>query len=276
MGDIPTLIIGYAVRAVVLTLLLWAMIKVQRLKYSLPGMVGSAVLAAGLDMIPHYGHYAALPVLYLCIWKVTGASRTPDAIFTVVVAYALMFAVQVLVLTALTPPTPRAHPVEAKVDAAPALVPGKPKPDALPTPAPVPKPVPVPVPVPVPKPALKPVPNPVPLPVPAPPAASVAKPPPAAAPENVEAMTPSLIQGTPVSSPKAAEWLKNVLVKGSTENGDKSMLLISVNNKSYSLMAGEPVLVRMEKGACHMRLIEVSEPWAILEVNGETGYLRIH
>ena len=59
-------------------------------------------------------------------------------------------------------------------------------------------------------------------------------------------MTPSLIQGTPVSSPKAAEWLKNVLVKGSTENGDKSMLLISVNNKSYSLMAGEPVLVRME------------------------------
>ena len=37
-----------------------------------------------------------------------------------------------------------------------------------------------------------------------------------------------------------------------------------------------PVLVRMEKGACHMRLIEVSEPWAILEVNGETGYLRIH
>jgi hypothetical protein len=92
----------------------------------------------------------------------------------------------------------------------------------------------------------------------------------------MEAMTPSLIQGTPVSSPKAAEWLVNVSVKGSTENGDKSMLLISVNNKSYTLMAGEPVLVRMEKGACHMRLIEVSEPWAILEVNGETAYLRIH
>ena len=117
---------------------------------------------------------------------------------------------------------------------------------------------------------------PVPVAAPAPAPAPVTKPPPVPAPESAEAMTPSLIQGTPVSSPEAEEWLKNVSVKGSTENGDKSMLLISVNKKSYTLMAGEPVLVRMEKGACHMRLIEVSEPWAILEVNGETAYLRIH
>ena len=274
MGDIPTLIIGYAVRAVVLTLLLWAMIKVQKLKYSLPGMVGSAVLASGLDMIPHYGHYVALPVLGLCIWKVTGASRTPDALITVVVAYALMFAVQILVLTALTPPNSRQHPVADKVGVEPALVPGKPKQDALPAPTQVSKPVPAPVAVAIPKPVPKSTPTPTPTPVPA--SAPVTKPPPAPAAQSMEAMTPSLIQGTPVSSPKAAEWLVNVSVKGSTENGDKSMLLISVNNKSYTLMAGEPVLVRMEKGACHMRLIEVSEPWAILEVNGETAYLRIH
>lgn len=101
MGDITILIIEYAARTAVLTLCLSVMIKIQQLNFFFPGVLAAAAIASGLDMIPHFGHLLAVPVLYLCIWKVTGASLMPDAIFTVVVSYALMFAVQVLVFTAL-------------------------------------------------------------------------------------------------------------------------------------------------------------------------------
>ena len=106
MGDTPSvdiiaLVISYAARTVLLTLLLWIMVQLQKLNYSFLGLLGSAALASALDTIPYFGHYLAVPVLYLCIWKVTQASLMPDAIFTVVVAYALMFAVNVMLFTAL-------------------------------------------------------------------------------------------------------------------------------------------------------------------------------
>ena len=95
MGDITILIIEYAARTVVLTLLLWLMVKLQKLNYFFLGLLGSAAVACALDTIPYVGHYLAVPVLYLCIWKITQASLMPDAVFTVVVSYALMFAVKV-------------------------------------------------------------------------------------------------------------------------------------------------------------------------------------
>lgn len=87
-------------RTVVLTLLLWIMIKLQQLNYFFMGLLGSAILASGLDMIPYFGHYLAVPILYYCIWKVT-RSTLVDSIFTVVVSYALMFLVKMCVITAL-------------------------------------------------------------------------------------------------------------------------------------------------------------------------------
>ena len=101
MSDLIVLVIDYVARTAVLTLILWIMVKLQKLDYFFPGLLGSAALAAGLDTIPCFGHYIAVPVLYLCVWKVTHASLMPDAVFTVAVSYALMFAVKILLLTEL-------------------------------------------------------------------------------------------------------------------------------------------------------------------------------
>ena len=100
-GEIIILAIDYAARTVVLTLLLCLMVKLQKLDFYFLGLAGSAAVACVLDTIPFAGHYLAVPVLYLCIWKVTGASLMPDAVFTVAVSYALMFLTKVLLFTAL-------------------------------------------------------------------------------------------------------------------------------------------------------------------------------
>src|ERR1039457_439552 len=155
MGDTGILIIEYAARTAVLTLLLCGMVKIQKLNFFFPGLLVSAAIACALDTIPCFGHYLAVPILYLCIWKVTGASLMPDAVFTVVISYALMFAVNVLLFTARGP----AGPVKK-------------------------------------------------------------------------------------NSKPADEILKDVKVKGVTRNGDKSMLLISANKKTYELVTGEQTSVQ--------------------------------
>jgi hypothetical protein len=101
VSETVVLLIEFSAHAVLLTVMLWIMIKLQKLDYNFPGLIGSAVLGGGLDMIPYFGHALAVPVLYFCIWKMTRASLFPDAAFTVVVAYALMFAFNMLVLTGL-------------------------------------------------------------------------------------------------------------------------------------------------------------------------------
>lgn len=135
MGDITILIIEYAARTVVLTLLLCLMVKLQKLNFFFLGLLASAAIACALDTIPYFGHYLAVPVLYLCIWKVTGASLMPDAVFTVVVSYALMFAVNVLLFTALIGDL-RAHTDEGdRAEIPPAVAAAKP---VTPANAPVP------------------------------------------------------------------------------------------------------------------------------------------
>jgi len=101
LPHIVVLAIEFFLHGAILLLLLWIMIKVQGLNYNFLGLLGSAALGSGLDMLPYFGHMLAVPVLYLCIWKVTQSSIFPDAAFTVVVAYALMFAVNVFLLSAL-------------------------------------------------------------------------------------------------------------------------------------------------------------------------------
>jgi len=121
-SQIIGLLIVFFAHAVLLTVALWIMIKVQGLNYNFLGLIGSAALGGGLDMIPYFGHTLAVPALYFCIWKMTRASLFPDAAFTVVVAYALMFAFHVLVLTALMGdlrPDLRPDPAD-KLDGSPA------------------------------------------------------------------------------------------------------------------------------------------------------------
>ena len=100
-SSILILAIEFLMHSTVLLVLLWIMIKLQNLDYNFPGLIGSAALGGGLDMIPHFGHYLAVPVLYLCIWKVTRSSIFPDAAFTVMISYALMFCVNLFILGTL-------------------------------------------------------------------------------------------------------------------------------------------------------------------------------
>ena len=226
MGDIIIMIVEYAARTAVLTLLLWLMIKLQKLNYFFLGLLGSAALACALDTIPYFGHYLAVPVLYFCIWKVTQASLVPDAIFTVVIAYALMFAVKVLLFTALIGDL-RPHIRGDENDELRSEV-------------------------------------------------AAAQPPPPAGVSPPATNQNAAASPAKVPAKSTDEILKDVVVKGVTRNGDKSMVLISSNKKNYTLTMGQLTLVQTPAETLHLRLVNVSETWATVEVNGEAAYLRVH
>ncbi len=99
--NIPTLLLGLAVRWLIYTGLLWAMIKIQKLNYNLPGLLASSLVATALNLVPLVGFYLSYAVLLLCLWKCTGADIVPDVMFTVVIAGALMFCVNLWVIGAL-------------------------------------------------------------------------------------------------------------------------------------------------------------------------------
>jgi hypothetical protein len=82
---------------------LWIMIQLQKLNYNFLGLLGAAALASAIKLIPlpfHISDIISCAVLLLCISKVTGAEYI-DVKFTVVVGYALMFAVNMFLLGAL-------------------------------------------------------------------------------------------------------------------------------------------------------------------------------
>ncbi len=86
-----SLAIEFAVQTAFLALALWIMLKLQKLHWNIPGLLGSAALSSGLDFIPYVGHYVSAAVLLLCIAKLSRPDSYTDVIFTVVIAYALMF-----------------------------------------------------------------------------------------------------------------------------------------------------------------------------------------
>jgi hypothetical protein len=96
-------IIGLAVilflQSVALLAVLWVMIKIQKLDYSWLPLIGAAFLTSALDLIPIVGHFIAVPVLLLCVWKITRSTIFPDAAFTVVLGYALMRCLGWILLT---------------------------------------------------------------------------------------------------------------------------------------------------------------------------------
>lgn len=92
--------IEFGVQTAFLFLALWIMMRLQKLNYRLLPALGAAALASGLDMIPLVGHYLAVAVLLFCIWKITHAEYV-DVAFTVFVGYALMFLINLCLLSAL-------------------------------------------------------------------------------------------------------------------------------------------------------------------------------
>ncbi len=92
---------GYVGQTVFLTVALFIMLKLQSLQWNFPGLVGSAALACALDHVPYVGWELSGVVLLLCITKLIGSRTATDAIFTVGIAFAITFAFNMFVLTAL-------------------------------------------------------------------------------------------------------------------------------------------------------------------------------
>jgi hypothetical protein len=113
----PTLLIiglvtGFGFRFVALVVFLRIMIHFQKMNFTWLPLIGAAFLAAALDMVPLVGHYLAVPVLYLCIWKITNCDLFPDAVFTVVLSYALTYVVTLIALAYA--PVPGLHTASAQ------------------------------------------------------------------------------------------------------------------------------------------------------------------
>jgi hypothetical protein len=92
------LVITFGIRFVLLMVFLRTMIHFQKMNFTWLPLIGAAFLAAAFDMVPLVGHYLAVPVLYLCIWKITNCDLFPDAVFTVGLSYALTFMVTLILL----------------------------------------------------------------------------------------------------------------------------------------------------------------------------------
>jgi hypothetical protein len=84
------LAVAFLVRFVLLMVCLVAMIKIQKLELAWLPLIGSALLASALDLVPLVGHFIALPALYLCIWKFARCDSYKDATFTVGISYAVV------------------------------------------------------------------------------------------------------------------------------------------------------------------------------------------
>jgi hypothetical protein len=243
MGDLIPLILSFTIRTALLLAILWIMIKLQKLDYAFLPLLGAAALACGFDLIPFVGHYLAVVALYLCIWKITRASLFPDAVFTVAISYALVFAVNMLWLTAMIGdlrPSAAADD-QTKFQTASATI--------NPATAVAPKPV---------------------TPAPATPAA-----PPSAAAPVPPANQPLATTAAVPATNSADALLKDVVVKGVTANGDKSLITIKTNNKVYTLSNDEQTAVQLASGPVHMRLLRLNGDWATVEVNGQAGYLHV-
>jgi hypothetical protein len=246
---ILSLLIHFSIQTAFLFAGLWIMILFQKLNYNFPGLLGSAALASALDLVLDLtvGHFLGIElsayvttpiVVAVLFFCITKVTEAgrTDVIFTIGVGYALWFAFNMFFLTALLGHG-RTHDRREKMDMLPpALV----ATNAAPRRA-------------------DPLPAKVEIPVAA----------------TNEAIAPS--NNAPTAPTKSADdWLKDVTVKGATQNGDKSMLIISANKKNYTLATGELTLVQTTGGPCHLRLMNVSETWATVEVEGEAAYLRIH
>jgi hypothetical protein len=114
-------ILGYAIQftaqTVILFVALWIMIKIQDLNLNFPGLIGAAAAATALEMVlDHFlsrsmGFYLASSistpivcgVLCFCTAKATSTTQVfdMDVVFTVAVAYALTFAMNLFVIGAL-------------------------------------------------------------------------------------------------------------------------------------------------------------------------------
>jgi hypothetical protein len=98
--EIVSYVLEFLIETGFLLLALWFMVRIQKFQYTFIGLLGSAALASALDMIPYVGHYIAVPVLYICLLKVTREDLV-GVVFTSAISYALVFGMNLFVLASL-------------------------------------------------------------------------------------------------------------------------------------------------------------------------------
>lgn len=236
-------------RFVLLTASLWVLLRVQNLNYNIPGMLGSAALASLFDMIPFVGHPAAMGVLLFCVIKLTQAHFI-DVRFTVSISYAVMFLLQMLILSVM-PGELRAFARSRNVDQSPIvrMTASGDESDNLETKPPsagatnqVSK-TDEPVPAPTPTPAIVP---------------SVPKAAPAAPLEN-----------------PAIRLARSFSLKGVTKNSRASLVMVNTGTRNYTIQQGESVSMETADGKVEVSVESVGETAAVLKIGGISTPLQL-
>ena len=239
-GNVLALAIEFVVQTAFLLAGLWIMIKLQKLDHNWPGLLGAAALASGLDMIPLAGHYLAVPVLLFCIAKVTRAERV-DVVFTVALGYALMFGMNLWLLSALLGdlrPSARKDLVDEIAAAGTELD----EPGANDS---------------------------------GPPAARIPATS-AAARASAPTGTQHVSQPAPSSGSKAAQDLAKILsLKGVVLSANKPTATISTGAKTYIIAVGETLSMETAKGKTAVHCESVDADSAVLTVAGERVKLKL-
>ena len=288
LADLLFGFIGFALRTAILLGLIWLVTRLQKLaqrfEYRFRGLFWLAVLAGGLDLIPHVGHGLAVLVLLVGVKKITRTDYV-EAFFSIAIPYALVFGIQLFLLGPLVahwqpmikntnPPAPGSRRQERKVEH-PALNPtnlpapptnppaSKTIPPALPTNPPV-------TPAPV---------NPVPpdLSKPVEPAAPKTNPPPAIT--NSPASGPSTNLAAPPAPPPVKSVEPNAklfTVRGVTRNGANSAATIQTGSRTYTVFLGEAALMQTSGGPISVRFSNLDEDSVTLEINGKPAKFPIH
>ncbi len=242
------LFVEFVVQMAFLFAALWIMIKIQKLNYNFPGLLGSAALVSGLDraldtVLGHFwGNYLAtyisapvtLVVLIICIAKVTRADRV-DVLFTIVVGYALMFGMNLWLFGALLGdlrPSVR-NPGELDTVAQQPET-NKVYQTTIKTNQPVQS-------------AHQPAPT---------------------------VSTNAAMQKGPAKPVTVATNLFSV--KGVARNGSSSAVTIQTGKRIYTISLGESALTQTTNGLVSVRFKELRDGWVVLTINGQETKLPFH
>jgi len=242
------LFVEFSVQTVFLFAALWIMIKIQKLDYNFPGLLGTAALVSGLDRVLEtvLGHFVGIYltssitapidviVLIICISKVTHADRV-DVMFTIVVGYALMFGMNLWLFGALLGDLRPSAEKSGEFDA----VMQPPETNAVQqlatrTNQPV----------------------------------QSAHQPPTNAPAKL------------APQPKPGQLVVTATnlfsVKGIARNGSNSAVTIQTGKRTYTISLGESALTQTSKGPVSVRFKELGDGWVLLTIDGVETKLPFH
>jgi hypothetical protein len=96
---------GLSLYCLLYTALLWLLMRIQRLDYTVPKLLLAAAITTAVAQIPWVGAYLSVLVLLVCLRRFTGEAILPGLVLTVVVAAAFMFAANLWLLAAMFPDT---------------------------------------------------------------------------------------------------------------------------------------------------------------------------